>query len=157
MSLLTAFTTQVLNLATELTNMYPNDSFFKSGLTAASLMKKTNPRLLYNLMMEKMSEYREHIFAENDIFFTEQIDKLEEEKQTETNTEINTNTETNTEINTNTETNTKTELLQEKTEQDNFNFILRVRTYWKEMSPNTKKQIWMYLKVLFKLSDKLNA
>ena len=126
MSLLTAFTTQVLNLATELTNMYPNDSFFKSGLTAASLMKKTNPRLLHNLMMEKMSEYREHIFAENDIFFTEQINKLEEE--------INT-----------------------KAEQDNFNFILRVRTYWKEMSPNTKKQIWMYLKVLFKLSDKLNT
>jgi hypothetical protein len=134
MSLLTAFTTQVLNLATELTNMYPNDSFFKSGLTAASLMKKTNPRLLHNLMMEKMSEYREHIFAENDIFFTEQINKLEEEKQKETNTE----------------------LLQAKAEQDNFNFILRVRTYWKEMSPNTKKQIWMYLKVLFKLSDKLN-
>jgi hypothetical protein len=134
MSLLTAFTTQVLNLATELTNMYPNDSFFKSGLTAASLMKKTNPRLLHNLMMEKMSEYREHIFAENDIFFTEQINKLEEEKQKETNIE------------------TKTE----QAEQDNFNFILRVRTYWKEMSPNTKKQIWMYLKVLFKLSDKLN-
>ena len=130
MSLLTAFTTQVLNLATELTNMYPNDSFFKSGLTAASLMKKTNPRLLHNLMMEKMSEYREHIFAENDIFFTEQINKLEEEKQKETKTE--------------------------QAEQDNFNFILRVRTYWKEMSPNTKKQIWMYLKVLFKLSDKLN-
>ena len=141
MSLLTAFTTQVLNLATELTNMYPTDSFFKSGLTAASLMKKTNPRLIHNLMMEKMSEYREQIFAEDDKFFTEQIDKLEEEKQTETGTE----------------TNTKTELLQEKTEQDNFNFILRVRTYWKEMSPNTKKQIWMYLKVLFKLSDKLNA
>lgn len=143
MSLLTAFTTQVLNLATELTNMYPNDSFFKSGLTAASLMKKTNPRLLHNLMMEKMSEYREHIFAENDIFFTEQINKLEEEKQKEINIkQINKLEEE--EINT-------------KAEQDNFNFILRVRTYWKEMSPNTKKQIWMYLKVLFKLSDKLNT
>jgi len=138
MSLLTAFTTQVLNLATELTNMYPNDSFFKSGLTAASLMKKTNPRLLHNLIMEKMAAYREHIFSENDIFFTEQINKLEEEKQKETNTE------------------TKTEQA-EQAEQDNFNFILRVRTYWKEMSPNTKKQIWMYLKVLFKLSDKLNT
>lgn len=133
MSILTAFTTQVLNLATELTNMYPNDSFFKSGLTAASLMKKTNPRLLHNLMMEKMTEYRDHIFAEDDHFFTEQINKLEEENKQ--------NTETDT----------------EQTEQDNFNFILRVRTYWKEMSPNTKKQIWMYLKVLFKLSDKLNA
>lgn len=133
MSILTAFTTQVLNLATELTNMYPNDSFFKSGLTAASLMKKTNPRLLHNLMMEKMTEYRDHIFAEDDHFFTEQINKLEEKNKQ--------NTETDT----------------EQTEQDNFNFILRVRTYWKEMSPNTKKQIWMYLKVLFKLSDKLNA
>ena len=41
-------------------------------------------------------------------------------------------------------------------DEEQFNFILRVRTYWNEMSPNTKKQIWMYLKVLFKLSDRLN-
>ena len=45
MSLLTAFTTQVINLVTELNNMYPEDSYFKSGLTAANLMKKTNQDL----------------------------------------------------------------------------------------------------------------
>ena len=81
MSILTAFTTQVINLATELTNMYPNDSFFKSALTAASLMKKTNPRLMYNLMMENVSQYRDQIFAEDDDFFANQITKLEEEKK----------------------------------------------------------------------------
>ena len=126
MSILTAFTTQVINLATELTNMYPNDSFFKSALTAASLMKKTNPRLMYNLMMENVSQYREQIFAEDDGFFANQITKLEEEKKTEVK------------------------------DEEQFNFVLRVRTYWNEMSPNTKKQIWMYLKVIFKLSDRLN-
>lgn len=141
MSILTAFTTQVINLATELTNMYPNDSFFKSALTAASLMKKTNPRLMHNLMMENVSPYREQIFAEDDGFFAEQIVKLEEEKKTE-------DAESGSALRDNEE-----RLVQN---EEQFNFVLRVRTYWNEMSPNTKKQIWMYLKVLFKLSDRLN-
>jgi len=137
MSILTAFTTQVMNLATELTNMYPEDSFFKSALTAISLMKKTNPRLLHNLMMESMNKYKEKIFAEDDGFFVEQITKLEKDKNTDGSQEEEEGDD----------------LI--KTEEQ-FNFILRVRTYWNEMSPNTKKQIWMYLKVLFKLSDRLS-
>ena len=44
MSLLTAFTTQVINLVTELNNMYPEDSYFKSGLTAANLMKRNESK-----------------------------------------------------------------------------------------------------------------
>ena len=137
MSLLTAFTTQVINLVTELNNMYPEDSYFKSGLTAANIMKKTNPRLMHNLMMDKMSEYREQIFSEDDAFFAEEINKLEEDKHNEDNdTEYDTKSIKN---------------------KDNFNFVLRVRTYWNQMSPNTKKNIWMYLKVLFRLSDKLNS
>ena len=141
MSVLTAFTTQVINLATELTNMYPNDSFFKSALTAASLMKKTNPRLMHNLMMENLSPYREQIFAEDDEFFADQIVKLEEEKKTE-ESESGSVSHDN-----------EKRLVQN---EEQFNFVLRVRTYWNEMSSNTKKQIWMYLKVLFKLSDRLN-
>lgn len=137
MSLLTAFTTQVINLVTELNNMYPDDSYFKSGLTAANLMKKTNPRLMHNLMMDKMSEYREQIFSEDDAFFAEEINRLEEDKNNEDDdTEYDTKSIKN---------------------KDNFNFVLRVRTYWNQMSPNTKKNIWMYLKVLFRLSDKLNS
>jgi hypothetical protein len=139
MSILTAFTTQVMNLATELTNMYPEDSFFKSSLTAISLMKKTNPRLLHNLMMENMTKYREQIFAEDDNFFAEQITKLEEEQNTDGSNDGSQEKEY--------------DLIQT---EEQFNFVLRVRTYWNEMSPNTKKQIWMYLKVLFKLSDRLN-
>ena len=142
MSILTAFGVQVINLCTELTNMYPEDSFFKSGLTAASLMKKTNPRLMHNLIMEKMSDYRDQIFNEDDDFFANEINKIENNKKTESNTEI--------------EPETKADILNRRSDEDNFNFILRVRTYWDEMSPNTKKQIWMYLKVLFKLSDRLN-
>jgi hypothetical protein len=142
MSILTAFGVQVINLCTELTNMYPEDSFFKSGLTAASLMKKTNPRLMHNLIMEKMSDYRDQIFNEDDDFFANEINKIENNKKTESNTEI--------------EKDTKVDILNRHSDEDNFNFILRVRTYWDEMSPNTKNQIWMYLKVLFKLSDRLN-
>ena len=141
MSILTAFTTQVINLATELTNMYPEDSFFKSALTAASLMKKTNPRLMHNLMMENISTYREQIFAEDDGFFADQIVKLEEEKNTE-------------EDKSGSGSSNKNKLIEN---EEHFNFVLRVRTYWNEMSPNTKKQIWMYLKVLFKLSDRLSS
>ena len=139
MSILTAFGVQVINLCTELTNMYPEDSFFKSGLTAASLMKKTNPRLMHNLIMEKMSDYRDQIFSEDDDFFANEINKIENNKKPGEETETETKNNGGDNIN-----------------EDNFNFILRVRTYWNEMSPNTKKQIWMYLKVLFKLSDRLN-
>ena len=150
MSILTAFTTQVINLATELTNMYPNDSFFKSALTAASLMKKTNPRLMYNLMMENVSQYRDQIFAEDDDFFANQITKLEEEKKTEV--------EESGSESSNNEGKLKRAINAQKVvkDEEQFNFVLRVRTYWNEMSPNTKKQIWMYLKVIFKLSDRLN-
>ena len=140
--MLTAFTTQVINLSTELTNMYPNDPYFKSTLTAASLMKKTNPRLMHNLIMENMSKYKDEIFAENDSFFNDQITKLEEKKAKEKQDGNNPN---NNEINSE----------KKQKDEENFNFVLRVRTYWNEMSPNTKKQIWMYLKVLFKLSDRL--
>jgi hypothetical protein len=154
MSILTAFTTQVINFATELTNMYPNDSFFKSALTAASLMKKTNPRLMYNLTMEHISSYKEQIFTEDDTFFVDQIAKLEEEKKTEESCESSNDEceSSDDECELKRATNAP-KLVQD---EENFNFILRVRTYWIEMSPNTKKQIWMYLKVLFKLSDRLN-
>ena len=46
--------------------------------------------------------------------------------------------------------------MENRTKSSNFNLIIRVRTYWNEMSEKTKKNIWMYLKVLFKLSDRLN-
>ena len=97
---------------------------------------------MHNLIMEKMSDYRDQIFNEDDAFFAKEINKMENNKKTESDTE--------------TETETKVDILNSQSDEDNFNFILRVRTYWDEMTPNTKKQIWMYLKVLFKLSDKLN-
>ena len=86
MSVLTAFTTQVVNLATELSNMYPTDTFFKSALTAATFLKKTNPRVMHNLMMTSMKEYRTQIFDENDDFFAEKINELEENKYGESET-----------------------------------------------------------------------
>ena len=140
MSLLTAFTTQVINFTTELTNMYPQDKYFKSTLTTALLMKKTNPRLMHNLIMENITEYRNEIFAENDGFFNDQITKLEESKAAE-------NGETTSQD--------KMDIEQKQKDEENFNFVLRVRTYWNEMSLKTKKNIWMYLKVLFKLSDRM--
>ena len=142
--MLTAFNTQVINLSTELTNMYPEDTFFKSTLTAATLMKKTNPRLMHNLIMEHMSEYREQIFSEDDLFFADQISKLEETKANEQGTESS--NDGNIE---------NIDESKKQQDEENFNFVLRVRTYWNEMSPKTKKNIWMYLKVLFKLSDRL--
>ena len=76
-------------------------------------------------MMDKfMSEYREQIFSEDDAFFAEEINRLEEDKNNEDDdTEYDTKSIKN---------------------KDNFNFVLRVRTYWNEMSPNTKKNIWIY-------------
>ena len=138
-SYLTAFTTQVLNLATELKDMYPDENDFKTSHTAVILMKKTNPRLLHNIIMEKLTFYRDQIFAEDDKFFANRIAELEEAKDESANP-----------------SETKQSYIENKAEDDKFNLIIRVRTYWNEMSEKTKKNIWMYLKVLFRLSDRLN-
>ena len=149
MSALTAFTTQVLNLSTELNNMYPNDTFFKSALTAATFLKKTNPRLMHNLMMTNMKEYRTQIFDENDDFFAKKINELEESNYGDSETNEGSGESQVGKL--------ADELHLENihAKKDQFNFVLRVRTYWNEMSPKTKKNIWMYLKVLFKLSDRI--
>ena len=43
-----------------------------------TFMKKTNPRLMHNLMMNNMKQYRTQIFEENDDFFAEKINELEQ-------------------------------------------------------------------------------
>ena len=148
MSVLTAFTTQVINLATELNNMYPTDTFFRSALTAANFLKKTNPRLMHNLMMTNMKEYRTQIFDENDDFFAEKINELEERRYGESETKDDGESQVG-------KLADALNLQNVQAKKDQFNFVLRVRTYWNEMSPKTKKNIWMYLKVLFKLSDRI--
>jgi hypothetical protein len=116
MSYLTAFNTQVENFTKELGNLYPNDKDIDLAITSLSLLKKTNPRKIHNLIMSSMKSYRTQIFAKDDKFFLDRTFDLE---------------------------------------QNYFDTMINLKAYWNGMSENTKKTIWTYLQVLFKLSDKM--
>ena len=40
--------------------------------------------------------------------------------------------------------------------ENSFNSIMNLKRYWVSMSENTKNNIWLYLQVLIKLSDKIS-
>ena len=73
MSYLTAFNTQVENFAKELGNLYPNDKDIDFAITSLSLLKKTNPRKIHDLIMSSMKSYRTQIFAKDDKFFLDSL------------------------------------------------------------------------------------
>jgi hypothetical protein len=121
-------------------------------LTAATMMKRMNPRLLYTTVIAPMVEYREQVFNEDEHFFHSTIN-AHIEQQTQTNEEQKQQERSERLQN---ETITEQELENEaKQAENNFNIVVRISVYWNEMSGNTKKEIWKRLKVLYRLSDKI--
>ena len=116
MSFLSAFNTQLENFAKELNNLYPDDKDIAFAADAIFLLKKTNPRKLYNLIYPQLVEYRKQVFDKDENFFL------------------------------------KRELPVDK---NYFDTMIQLQSYWKEMSQKTKDNIWLYLQVLYKLSDKI--
>jgi hypothetical protein len=160
-SYLTAFNNQVINIATELHEMYPNDKTFSFVVTAAKVIKSANPRLLYTNVITPMLEYREHVFNEDENFFRDVINehvekKAKEDDENACKTEEEKEQERQRRM---AEENKTEEELEEETKkrEENFNIVLRIRMYWEGMSEGTKKEIWKRLKVLYVLSDKLQG
>lgn len=160
-SYLTAFNNQVINIATELHEMYPNDKMFSFVVTAAKVIKSANPRMLYTNVITPMLEYREQVFNEDEAFFhsaindhveqktkedKEHANKTEEEKEQERQRQMADENKTNDELE-----------AESKQREENFNLVVRIRVYWEEMSKGTKKEIWKRLKVLYRLSDKIQG
>ena len=68
MSLLSAFTTQLINLTTNLSEMFPNDPDLQFTKNSISLIKKTNPRKLQLIFNKYVKQYEKYILDKNEEF-----------------------------------------------------------------------------------------
>ena len=70
-SLLTAFTTQLINFCDELILLFPEDNDFKVFKNGILLLKKTNPRQIIKLFHGYVKEYYGQILNKEESFFLE--------------------------------------------------------------------------------------
>ena len=69
MSILSAFTNQLLNLMGNLCEMYPDDPDLAFTKTSILIMKKSNPRKLQEIFDEYVGIYEEEIMKKAGDFF----------------------------------------------------------------------------------------
>lgn len=69
MSHLTAFCTQLINLLTNLNQLYPDDNDITISLTSVNLLKSTNPRQLLNIFTTYVLKYEKNIIERDENFF----------------------------------------------------------------------------------------
>ncbi len=69
MSYLSAFTNQMEAFASELTLMFPEDSDLKMALNMIKLIKKTNPRKLFEIFQKFTYGYKDQILVKDENFF----------------------------------------------------------------------------------------
>ena len=70
MSYLTAFNNQLVDFAKELCEMFPTDTDIKWSYNMISMIKKANPRKLYEVFIQHFTTYRSKILAKDESFFT---------------------------------------------------------------------------------------
>ena len=68
MSILSAFTNQLVNLIENLCEMYPNDPDLSFTKTSIILMKKSNPRKVQELFDKYVAIYQKEIMTKNETF-----------------------------------------------------------------------------------------
>jgi hypothetical protein len=73
MSLLTAFTTQLVNFFEELVNTFPEEKEIKMALEAVKLAKKANPRLIHDLFYEHVYKDLNQAIAKRDIQYIRSV------------------------------------------------------------------------------------
>lgn len=68
-SILSAFTNQVIHFLTELNQLYPQDNDLIMGLEAVTFLKKTNPKLILTGFKEYVYPQKENILQKNEAEF----------------------------------------------------------------------------------------
>jgi hypothetical protein len=68
---MSALFTQLVGLATELVEMYPNDVDVSLGLTTIQLLKSTNPAMLLKFVYDNLVPFEDKIMAKNESFFVD--------------------------------------------------------------------------------------
>jgi len=126
MSILTAFNTQIINFLDETINLYPNDLDFSTFKNAILLLKKTNPRKIYELFNLYIDSYRGKIMNRDETFFISECKYQEFTNYQE---------------------------YYKNNSIDISHVIDKLKLYWTDLSDNNKDKIWKYLEILIKLGD----
>ena len=130
MSILTAFTTQLINLTSNLCEMYPDDPDLRFTQSSVEFMKKSNPRKLQKIFDQHVSKYAAQILKRDERFLLT-TDFLQEER--------------------NKTKNKKDDIEYAESIMNNL------RKYWSTMDVESKTNLWKYLQVLILLNTKCNA
>ena len=66
---LSIFTTQMVNFAIELTEMYPQDTSFKAIYNGLLILKRTNPRIIAEKFINNVHPFKADIFSKYENLF----------------------------------------------------------------------------------------
>ena len=124
MTSLTAFTSQLLNLSSNLALLYPEDPDLEFTKNSISLLKSTNPRKLQIMFDKYVGIYETQIMNKESVFFIEKDIVVDDIKTNETNIDYA------------------------------KNIMYNLKKYWNDMDDISKDNIWKYLQVLIILNKK---
>ena len=130
MSLLTAFNTQILNFLDDIIKIYPNDLDFLTFKNAIILLKKSNPRKIYQMFDLYIDSYKTQILSRDETFFISECKYNELTDYTE---------------------------YYKNNSIDISHILDKLKLYWDELSETNKNNIWKYLEVLIKLADMMRT
>jgi len=130
MSYLKAFVTQIENFTKELMEMFPQDKEIKIAYHAISFISKANPRKIHEIFSSYSTPYKIFIINKDETLFTE----VDENK-------LFINLDDNA-------------IHYLKNNNEFHNIMNKVKTYWTVLDEESKNNIWLYLNIIYKLSDK---
>lgn len=129
MTYLNTFTTLIQEFVTKLSDLYPSDQDFIHIKTYIMILKKTNPRKIVDIFNEHCLQYKTQIINKNEEFLlTYNFIDNDVARENITN---------------------------ESNNQEFFNLMSKIRSYWKGMDKDTTENIWKYLNLFILLNDKL--
>jgi|TARA_B110001450_G_C17176921_1_gene301728 hypothetical protein len=127
MSYLSTFTNYIQEFITKLADFYPDDVDFSNFKTYMLILKKTNPRKIVEIFDKYCLKYRTEIEHKNENF-------LLTTDFTKDHIEIENVIDNN----------------------NAFDIMTKIKTYWEKMNVDMKENIWMYLNLFLRLSDKMS-
>ena len=128
MSYLSTFTSYIEEFIEKLCNHYPEDKDFLSFKTYIFLLKKTNPRKIFEIFKKHCIQYKEQIKNKDEEFLLK-TDFTKEKNN---------------------------DLVNDITDKNPLDIMKKLKKYWNEMDKETKESVWQYLNLFVMLSSKIN-
>lgn len=122
--MLSAFNQQLLNLSTNLSELFPEDPDLAFTKNSISIMKKNNPRKLQQMFNQYVSKYKTEIMEKNTDFFLKK-NIIKDDLNLKNN-----------------------QLDYAET------IILNLKKYWSNIDFESRENIWKYFQVLVILNEK---